>query len=112
MHLVEDHQPVAVKGRIVLQSPGQHAFGDHLDTCARSDMALVAGLVANRLADGFVQQRGHPLRSGAGGEPARLEHDDALTIHPGFVDQHQRSEGRLASARWGDEDGRTMVCQR
>ena len=55
VHLVEDHQPAAVERRVVLQPTGEHALGHHLDARGRADVPLVAGLVADRLADPFAQ---------------------------------------------------------
>ena len=58
--LVEDDEPDAVERRVVLQSAGEHALGDHLDARRPTDVALVAGLVADPVADRLAEQGGHP----------------------------------------------------
>ena len=51
VHLVEQHRGDAGQFRVVLQPPGQHALGEHLDSRRRPDVALVAGLVPDEVAD-------------------------------------------------------------
>ena len=46
------HEPDAGQLGILLQAAGQHALGQHLDPGRRADAPLVAGLVADEVADG------------------------------------------------------------
>ena len=96
--LVEDHRRHARERGVVLQPAGQHAFGDDLDPRRRTDVALVAGLVADQVADGGPGGGGHASRRRPGGETAGLEHDDATVAEPRF--------GRAGRA------GRRWSCRR
>ena len=49
--LVEDDEPDAGQLGVLLQAARQHALGQHLDPRRRADAALVAGLVADEVAD-------------------------------------------------------------
>lgn len=87
MEFVEDHQADALQRRVVLQAPGEDAFGHHLDAGARADLRLQADAVAHPLADALAQLGGQALGGGAGGQPARLQHEDGLPGEPGLVQQ-------------------------
>ena len=50
--LVEDDEPDAGQLGVLLQPARQHALGQHLDPRRRTDAPLVAGLVADEVADG------------------------------------------------------------
>ena len=50
-------RPTPVEAGIALQAPGEDALGHHLDAGARSDLAVVAGAVAD-----VSPQPGHPTR--------------------------------------------------
>ncbi|MDT4824390.1 hypothetical protein FQZ97_576370 [compost metagenome] len=98
MEFVEDHQADAVQRRVVLQAAGEDALGDHLDARPRADLAVQADAVADRFADLLAQLAGQPLGGGARGQPARLEHEDALPGQPRLAEQYQRHAGGLAGA--------------
>ena len=75
VELVEHDRRDPLKRGIVEDLPREHALGDGLDARALRDLALQPDPKADRLADLFVQGRGHAGCGGAGGETARLEHD-------------------------------------
>ena len=83
VHLVEDHAGHAVQAGIGLQAADQQALGDHLDAGGGGDGAVEPGAVADGVADRLAAQRRHARRRGAGGQPARLQHDDAAAAEPG-----------------------------
>ena len=96
VELVEDHQAHALEAGVALQPPGEDALGHHLDARGGPDPPVVAGAVADGLADLLAQQRGHAAGRGPGGEPARLEHDDRPALQPRLVEEGQRHHRRLA----------------
>ena len=96
--LVEDHEADAGQLRVVLQAAGQHALGDHLDPRRRPDVALVAGLVADGVAD-----RAHR----AGRPSAAPRH-----ASPGGAARASRSGGRRATARRAGRAARGWSCRR
>ncbi|MOA55550.1 hypothetical protein D3C78_1793630 [compost metagenome] len=51
------------------------------------------------MPDLLAQLAGEPLGCGPGGQPAWLEHDDALAGQPRLVEHGQRHAGGLAGAR-------------
>ena len=112
MELVEQHAGDAVERRIVEDHAGEHAFGDDLDPGARRDEALEPHPQADRPADLVAEGRGHPGGGGAGGEAARLEHDQAAALRPGLVEQRERNARRLAGAGRGDEHRARVRCER
>ncbi len=58
VEFVEDHQADAFQRRIVLQTAGEDALGDHLDAGLRADLAVQADAIAHRLADALAQLAG------------------------------------------------------
>ena len=56
VHLVEHDQPDAGQLRIALEPACEDAFGDDFDAGVRPDVALVARLVSDRVADLFTEQ--------------------------------------------------------
>ena len=62
---------------IGLQPADQQALGDDLDARRRRDGGVQPGAVADRAADRLAEQRRHAGGGGAGGQPARLQHQDA-----------------------------------
>ena len=54
---------------------------------------------------GLAEQRGHAGRGGAGGQAARLEHQDAAVAAPGRLEQGERHQRGLAGAGRRDEHG-------
>ena len=89
VELVEDHAADAGEVGVGLEHPGQDALGHHLDAAARHRLAAdaVADAAPDRLAEAF----GQPLGGGAGGDAARLEHQDA-------AGRCRRRAGRAARA--------------
>src|SRR5690606_40039756 len=59
----------------------------------RAHLAVQADAVADGLADRLAQFAGQPFGGGAGGQPARFQHEDALPGQPGLVEQRQRHTG-------------------
>ncbi len=96
VELVEDHQSHTLEAGITLQPPGEDPLGHHLDTRGGADPPVVAGAVADGFAYRFTQQRRHPPGRSPGGEPARLEHDDATALQPRLVHEGQGHHRRLA----------------
>ena len=109
VEFVEDHQADTLQRRVVLQTAGKNALGDHLDARTRTDLAVQANAVAHRLADRFAQLAGQALGSGARGQTTRLQHDDALPGQPRLVEQRQRYAGGLAGTGWRLQH-RFMAC--
>ena len=99
MELVEDHRADAVEPGIGLQHPGQDALGHHLDPGALADLRLAADPVAHGGAHRFAERLRHPLRGGAGGEAARLQHHD-----PARHEVEQREWHPCGLARTGRRD--------
>ena len=97
MHLVEDHRGDAVEPGIGLQPPHQEPFGDHLDPRRVGHRAVEPGAVTDRAARRLADQRGHPRGRRAGGEAARLEHDDAAGAAPRT--RRARRAARASSSR-------------
>ena len=93
--LVEDDRVHPGQFRVGLQPADEQAGGDHLDAGRGAAPAVPADAVADPAADGLTQQRGHPARGGAGGDPAWLGDDDAPRQGAG---QRERDERRLAGA--------------
>ncbi len=101
VELVEDHQADAFQRRIVLQTPGENTFGDHLDTGVRPHLAVQADAITHRLPDALAQLAGQTLGSRPRGQATRFEHDDGLPGQPGCIEQGQGYAGGLASAGRG-----------
>ena len=111
MELVEDDRPDALGGRVVLQPPDQHPFGDDLDDrVGRGALVLTSG-DADGAADGFAEQVGHAFGCRACRDPAGFEHHDPAG-QPSGVAHRQRHERRLARTRRRLEDGHTRVVER
>jgi hypothetical protein len=49
--------------------------------------------------------------NGAGGQPARLEHEEAFTPHPGLLEQRERHYGAFPGTRGRLKDN-GMVCRK
>ena len=96
--LVEDHAAHTGQGGVGLDHSRQDAFGHHLDPGRGRDLGLAAYAVTDGLAHRLAQGLGHPLGGGAGGQTARLQHDNPAG------DLRQKCEGHtrgLARAGWG-----------
>ncbi len=98
VEFVEQHGGDAGQFRVVDDHPREHALGDDFDARPRRDQALQAHAQADRIADALVQGRRHPLGGGAGGEPARLQHQDFTGFRELGVKQRQRDARGLAGA--------------
>ena len=112
VELVEQHARDAVECGIVEDLPCEHAFGDDLDAGLRRNQALEPHAQADRPANLFAQGRSHARGGGAGGEAARLEHDQAAALRPGLFHQRQRNARGLAGAGRGDQHRARMRCKR
>ena len=105
VELVEDDQADAVERGVALQPPGEDALGHHLDAGVGADGPVVAGAVADRVADPLAAHRGHPPGGRSCGEAPGFEHDDAAIAEPGLVQERGRDRRRLAGTRWRLEHG-------
>ncbi|GAB3737485.1 hypothetical protein GCM10027598_64840 [Amycolatopsis oliviviridis] len=93
---------------VALHPPDQQPRGDHFDPRRRRHLPVSAYRVADRLTDPFPQQRRHPRRRGARGQPPRFGDD-----HPAFtVVQRERDQGGLTGSRGRDEDSGAMGVER
>ncbi len=103
--LVEDHEADPWQLRIVLQPSSQDALGDDFDPGVGADVAFVAGLIADGVADALADQVGHAPSGRSCGEATRLEHHDSLLGQPWLIEQRDRDHGGLAGTRGSDEHG-------
>ena len=111
VELVEDDEAEPGEFRLVEHHAAEDAFGYDLDSRLGRDAGVEPRAVADGFSDFFPEQPRHLAGAGAGGEPARLEHDDASGSGPGLVQQVQRNQGRLAGARRGGKHGGSAVRQ-
>ena len=95
---------------IGLDARDEDAFGDHRHAGGGGALAVHAGRVAERLADGFASGRGHAFGGGAGGEAAGGEEKD-LAGAPGFGEEGRRYCRGLAGTWGSDEDRRRAVAE-
>ena len=99
VELVEDHAADVLERGIVLQPAREDAFGDHLDARRGTDARFESRAIADELSRLAACDLGQPTRHGACGDPARLQHDDALACaEPGLVQQRERDHRALARA--------------
>ena len=112
MKLVEDDEADAVERGIALEASRENALGDDFDARVRADARVAAHPVADRLADALAAKLGDPIRRGARGEPARLEHHDRSRAEPRAVEQGERNERGLACAWRSLKDQRAVVRER
>ncbi len=110
MEFIEDQQADAFQGRVILQAPGEDAFGDHLDAGTRADLAVQADAITHGLADFLSQLAGQALGGGPGGQAPGFEHEDGLSGQPVLVQERQGHAGRLAGTGRGFEH-RFMACR-
>ena len=82
VELVEEHGGDAVERGIVEDHAGEHALGHDLDAGFAADLGAEAHAQAHRLADGLAERLRHARGRSAGGEPARLQHDDLAAVRP------------------------------
>ena len=98
MELVEDQQADALQRRILLQTPGEDAFGDHFNARRGAHFTVEADAVTDGLADLFTQFAGQPFGRGTGSEASGFEHHNLLPRQPRFVEQGQRYTGGFTGA--------------
>ncbi len=98
VEFVEQQHADAVQHRVVLDQPGQDAFGDDFNAGARRCLVLEADAVAHHFADRLAELARHELRRAAGRHAARLQHHDLATGQPWRLQQRQRHLGGLAGA--------------
>ena len=110
MNLVEDDERSALDRRIVLQPPGEHALGDHLNPGCRRHAPLVPCGEADGHADVLAEQVRHPPCSRSGGEATWFQHEDPAE-QPLGLQEGKRHDGGLAGARGSGEDRCTGVAQ-
>ena len=96
VEFVEQDRPHAFQHRVVLQHPGEDAFGHHFDPRVRGDPVLEADAVTDGLAHGLAQLLRHELRCRARGHAAGFQHHDPAAGQPFGVQQRQRHLGGLA----------------
>ena len=84
--------------RVVLDHPGEDAFGDHLDARARRDLVLEADAIADRLADSLAELPRHEASSRTRGDATWFEQQDLAAIQPLRIEQCERNLGGLAGA--------------
>jgi hypothetical protein len=102
MHLIEDDAGNPCQPGIGKQPAGEKTFGNHLDDGGGRGRLFQPGSKADRLADRFMEQARHAHGRGAGGEAARLQHQDlAGNLRP----QRKRHQCRLAGARRRHQHG-------
>ena len=97
VELIEDHGADAPQLGVERHLPEQDALGDEPDAGGLAD----AGLQPDLVADGGAEGRAHLLRDAfgeqAGGEAARLQHDDlAFLAQEAVAQQHLRDLGGFA----------------
>ena len=95
---VEDQQAHAFQCRVVLQAPGEDAFGDHFDASVGADLAVEPNAITHGFADFLAQFTGQALRCRTRRQPARLEHQDGLPGQPRLVEQGQGHAGGFTGA--------------
>ncbi|MNV10932.1 hypothetical protein D3C71_1014760 [compost metagenome] len=100
VEFIEQQCPHAIQHWIILQHPGQDAFGDHFHAGAGRYLVLETDAVADRVAHRLAPLPRHELRGAARGYPARLQHDDPAALQPGRIEQGQGHLGGLARAGW------------
>ena len=112
VELIEHDRADALERRVVEDHAGEDALRHDLDACLGRGEALEPHPKADRLADPLAQGCGHARGRGAGGEPARLEQQQALGPGPGLVEKGERRARRLAGPRRGDEHGARACAER
>ena len=88
--LVEQHRADAGQARVVLQAAQQHALGDELDFGFGAGVVFEANLIADFVAEpGRAFPRDAPGER-AGGDAARLQHDDFAAAAEDVVEDDLR----------------------
>ena len=108
VEFVEHHD---VKGRqagIGLQQAQEEALGEEANRCGGGQRAVVAGLVADELAECGAHFRGDAAGNQAGGEAPGLQHGDARA--EGAVED-LGNLGGFARAGWRGEHQAIARCQ-
>ncbi|MNT13571.1 hypothetical protein D3C72_1485460 [compost metagenome] len=93
MELIEDQQTHAFQRRVILQAPGENAFGDHFDTGVGANLAVEPNAITHGFANLLAQLTGQPLRRRPRRQAPRFEHQNGLPGQPRFIEQGQRHAG-------------------
>ncbi len=101
--LVEHDGGDALERRVRKHLTREYALGDKLDAGRRRDPRAETDAVTDRRTDGFAQGCRHAGGSGAGGEPARFEHNDLPSACPFLGGEDERDPRRLAGAGRGHQ---------
>ena len=98
MKLVKNQAADALKLGIVLEHPGQDAFGHHRNPGGRAHPGIQAHPISHGLADLFPKQRSHVPGRVPGRHAPGLQHQDAFAVEPCRPEQCQGNPRRLARA--------------
>ena len=98
VEFVEDQQTDTVQCRIVLQTTGEDAFGDHFDARVGPDLAVETDAIADGFTDFLPQFAGQAFRGGTGGQAPGFEHQDGLPRQPRLIQQGQGHAGGFTGA--------------
>ena len=104
MELVEHHGGDARESGIVEDETGEYALGHDLDPRRARDFGGETNTVADGRANRLAQRRSHARSRGAGGEPARREHEDLFFSGPGLAGEHERHPRGLARTGRRDQN--------
>ena len=100
---VEQHGGDAVEFGIVENLPREDSLGHDLDPGRARNLRAEADAIADGFAGALAERLRHPFGTGAGRDPARLQHDDLFALQPGRIEQRQRHPRGLARARRRDQ---------
>ena len=100
MDLIKNEDARSRQLRVVLESAGEDAFGDHFDSSVFGDHCVVASSISNEFAESSARKFGHTLSNCSCGHSTRLENDDA-TAAVTVVEEVKRNQRRFTCARRG-----------
>ena len=98
VEFVEDHEPHVGEFRIVQEALREQALRDDLKPRTRADAAFEAHLKPDRLAHALAEAACDVRRAAAGGEAARLQHENLLSPQEGAVEKRGRHTRGLAAS--------------
>ena len=99
VELVEQHRGIVLEHGVVLDQPGQDAFGHHFDLGVRRYPGIQPGPVADGLTRLLAQLPGHVARRRARRQPSRLQHQNLTARPPVRRQQRHRHPGGLTGPR-------------
>ena len=99
VEFVEDDRAHAFQQRILLQQPGEDAFGDDFDPRRLRHLRLETDAVADRFAHRLAQLLRHETGRGPRGDATGLQHQDFSACQPRRIQQRQRQLRGLAGTR-------------